>query len=73
VLGSLPWTFALALVGDAVASHWKSVESGFTVVTVVVAVVVVAIIVRWLWSRRRASTGGAVAADEAPESAAFRD
>jgi membrane protein DedA with SNARE-associated domain len=53
VLGSLPWTFALALIGDAVASHWKSVESGFTVATVVVAVMIVGIIGKWLWARRR--------------------
>jgi membrane protein DedA with SNARE-associated domain len=55
VLGSLPWTFALALIGDAVASHWKSVESGFTVATVVLAVIIVGIIGRWLWARHRVS------------------
>jgi membrane protein DedA with SNARE-associated domain len=55
VLGSLPWTFALALIGDAVAAHWKSVESGFTVATVVVAVVIVGVIGKWLWARRRVS------------------
>jgi membrane protein DedA with SNARE-associated domain len=53
VLGSLPWTFALALAGDAVAGHWKSVSSAFTVVTVVIGLIVVAAIVRWALLRRR--------------------
>jgi membrane protein DedA with SNARE-associated domain len=62
VVGSLPWTFALALVGDAVAGHWKSVSSAFTVVTVVIGVIVVAAIVRWALKRRRADALGEAAA-----------
>jgi membrane protein DedA with SNARE-associated domain len=58
VLGSLPWTFALALVGDAVAGHWKSVSSAFTVVTLVIGVIVVAAIVRWAWKRRQSDALG---------------
>jgi membrane protein DedA with SNARE-associated domain len=53
VLGSLPWTFALALAGDSVAGHWKRVSSDFTVITVVIAVIVVAAIARWAIRRRR--------------------
>jgi membrane protein DedA with SNARE-associated domain len=51
--GSLPWTFALALIGDAVASNWSSISSGFSYVTIVIAVIVVASIVWWIVQRRR--------------------
>jgi membrane protein DedA with SNARE-associated domain len=51
--GSLPWTFALALIGDAVASNWNSISSGFSYVTVVIAIIVVAAIVWWFVQRRR--------------------
>jgi membrane protein DedA with SNARE-associated domain len=52
-LGSLPWVFALAFAGDAVASNWHHVEKYFTVVTVVVVVIVVAVIARWVLKRLR--------------------
>jgi membrane protein DedA with SNARE-associated domain len=44
-IGCVPWTFALALAGKAVASNWKSIESGFATASVFVVVVVVAVIV----------------------------
>ncbi|MCU4183131.1 DedA family protein [Acidiferrimicrobium sp. IK] len=53
LIGCLPWTFALAGAGDALASNWDSVTSYFTVASVVIAVVVVAVIVRWLLKLRR--------------------
>ncbi|MDQ6837851.1 MAG: DedA family protein [Actinomycetota bacterium] len=54
LVGSLPWTFALALVGDAVARNWSTVSADFTYVTVVIGLVVVAVIARWVLQRRRA-------------------
>lgn len=51
--GSLPWTFALALIGDAVAKNWSTVSSDFTYVTVVIGLIVVFFIVRWFVQRRR--------------------
>jgi len=51
LLGCLPWTFALAAVGDAVAANWDSVASVFTYVSIAVAVVVIAAI-GWLIARR---------------------
>lgn len=52
--GSLPWTFALALIGDAVASNWATVSSDFTYVTVAIGLIVLFFIGRWVLSRRRA-------------------
>ncbi len=52
--GSLPWTFALALVGDAVASNWNTVSSDFTYVSVAVLLILVVLIARWAILRRRA-------------------
>jgi membrane protein DedA with SNARE-associated domain len=49
-LGCLPWTFALAAIGDAVAGHWDSVARGFTPVSIVVAVLLVVGLVVW-WRR----------------------
>ncbi|MBO0691414.1 MAG: DedA family protein [Acidimicrobiaceae bacterium] len=51
LVGSIPWTVALALAGDAVASNWRTVQHYFTVVTVVIAVIVVAAIVWWVLRR----------------------
>jgi membrane protein DedA with SNARE-associated domain len=51
LLGSLPWTFALAGVGDAVASNWNSVASAFSYVSIAIAVVAVALIGWWLVRR----------------------
>lgn len=53
VLGCLPWTFALAAIGDAVAANWNSVASAFTYVSVVVAVILVVAIVAWFVRRAR--------------------
>lgn len=62
VLGCIPWTLALALAGDALASNWSSVSSAFTPISVVVAVVIVAAIAVWAIRRLRArnevATGG---------------
>ncbi len=51
VLGSLPWTFALALAGDAVAANWKSVSSAFTPISLVVGALIVIAIAWWVFRR----------------------
>jgi len=51
LVGSLPWTFALAAVGDAVAANWNNVASAFTYVSIAVAVVVIAAVAWWIARR----------------------
>ena len=51
--GSLPWTFALALAGDALASHWKAVSQAFTPISVAVGLLIVAWIAWWAIRRLR--------------------
>lgn len=53
LVGSLPWTFALAGVGYAVAANWDSVASAFTYASVVIGVIAVAVIAWWLVKRAR--------------------
>ena len=60
LLGSLPWTFALALAGDAVAANWKSVSSAFTPISIVVAALIV-LGIAW-WAYRRVGSRGRHAA-----------
>jgi membrane protein DedA with SNARE-associated domain len=54
LVGSVVWTVALALAGDAVAENWHEVEKYFTVITIAIAVVVVAAIVWWALRRMQA-------------------
>lgn len=58
LVGSIVWTVALALAGDAVAENWHHVERYFTVITIVIAVIVVAAIVWWALRRLRSRRGG---------------
>ena len=51
LVGSLPWTFALAAVGYAVAASWNHVASAFTYVSIAVAVVVIAAVAWWIARR----------------------
>jgi membrane protein DedA with SNARE-associated domain len=51
LLGSLPWVLALAIGGDLLASHWKSVSNAFTPISIVVGVAVV-LVAAWWVSRR---------------------
>ena len=60
LLGSLPWTFALALAGDAVAANWKSVSSAFTPISIVVGALIV-VAIAW-WALRRMGSRGRHAA-----------
>ncbi len=61
VLGSLPWTFALAFMGEALAGNWQSISSLSTPISVVFGVIIVALIV-WWYVRRRQSLAGKKAA-----------
>ena len=56
LLGSLPWTFALAFAGKALAAHWQTVSQYATPISVVVALVVLVVIVRWYLRRRATAT-----------------
>lgn len=58
LLGCLPWTFALAAAGDALAANWDSITGWFTAIGIVIAVaVVVAAVVALRRSRRAAPAG----------------
>ena len=52
-LGSLPWTFALAFAGQALAGNWASVSSAFTPVSIAIAVLIVAAVAWWVLRRLR--------------------
>ena len=56
-LGSLPWVFALAAAGDALASNWKSVSNAFTPISIAFGVIIVGGIAFWYWRRIRANRG----------------
>jgi membrane protein DedA with SNARE-associated domain len=62
LVGSLPWTFALALAGDALASNWSGVSNAFTPVSIAVGALIVAWIAWWVVRRMRSRT-----LPEAPE------
>ena len=56
-LGTLPWTFGLAIAGDSLASNWKSVSNAFTPISIVVGVVLLGLIAWWVTKRLRESRG----------------
>lgn len=53
LLGSLPWTLALAYTGRSLAANWQTVSKAATPVSVVFGIVIVVIIVRWYLKRRQ--------------------
>ena len=53
LLGSLPWTLALAYAGKALAANWQKVSSASTPVTAVFALIIVVFILRWYIKRRK--------------------
>jgi membrane protein DedA with SNARE-associated domain len=53
VLGSLPWVLGLAVGGDLLASHWKSVSNAFTPISIVVGIAVVLMAAWWVLRRAR--------------------
>jgi len=52
-LGSLPWTFALAYSGQALASNWQTVSNLSTPISIVFGVIIIAVILWWYIKRRR--------------------
>ena len=54
LIGSLPWTFALAYTGNAVAGNWQSISKYSTPISLVFALIIVALIVWWYIRRRQA-------------------
>jgi membrane protein DedA with SNARE-associated domain len=58
VIGSLPWTFALAYSGKALAGNWQNASKYSTPISILFGVIIVAIIV-WWYLKRRAVQGKA--------------
>jgi membrane protein DedA with SNARE-associated domain len=58
LLGSLPWVLGLAIGGDLLASHWKSVSNAFTPISIVVGVLVVLLVGWWALHKIRAQATG---------------
>ena len=54
ILGSLPWTFSLALAGHAIGAHWRGVAHAFRPASYVIAALIVAAVAWWLLRRRGA-------------------
>lgn len=52
-LGTLPWTFGLAIAGDSLASNWQSVSNAFVPISIVVGIVLVGLITWWYVRRVR--------------------
>lgn len=52
-VGCLPWTFALAGVGYALGSRWKTVERWFRPASIIIGVALAAAIAWWLVKRYR--------------------
>lgn len=63
LLGSLPWTFALAYLGKALAGNWQSVSKYSTSISAAVALIIAVFIARWYMKRRSAIAHGADAAN----------
>lgn len=52
-LGSLPWTFALAYGGKALASNWQSISNLSTPISIVFTLIIAVAIVWWYVKRRQ--------------------
>lgn len=48
VLGTLPWTFGLALAGESLARNWRSVSNALTQISTAVGVVLAVGIAWWI-------------------------
>ncbi len=52
VIGSIPWTFALAYIGQALAGNWQSISKSSTLISAVFGIVIVALMIWWYVKRR---------------------
>lgn len=59
-LGTLPWTFGLAIAGDSLASNWKSVANAFVPISIVVGIILAGLITWWIVNRTRDARGSSV-------------
>ena len=53
-IGSLPWTFALAYTGKALAGNWQSISKLSTPISVIFGLIILAFILWWYLKRRQA-------------------
>lgn len=51
--GSLPWCFALALIGKTLGEHWEGIKVYFRKADIVIAVVLVVVIGLWIFRHVR--------------------
>ena len=58
LIGSLPWTFALAYSGYAVAGNWQSLTKYDTPISVVFGLIIIVLILWWYIRRRQKLTIG---------------
>ena len=58
LIGSLPWTFALAYSGYAVAGNWQSLTKYDTPISVVFGLIIIVLILWWYIKRRQKLTIG---------------
>ena len=62
VLGSIPWVFALALLGQQVGDNWEDWRHNLGYIDYVVAAAIVGGVIWWIVRRRRDEGGGDAAA-----------
>lgn len=48
-LGSLPWTFALAFIGQKLGQNWENLRAYFRGADVIILVLIIIVIVWWIW------------------------
>lgn len=53
LLGSIPWTFALAYIGKSLASNWQTVSNAATPISVLFTIVIIGFIIRWYIKRKQ--------------------
>ncbi len=51
-LGSLPWTLALAYVGQKMGENWEKIRSYFRGFDYLILILIVLIIIWWIWRHR---------------------
>lgn len=52
LIGSLPWTFALAYTGKALATNWQNVSKASTPISIIFGLILIVLIIWWYMKRR---------------------